>query len=216
MLAKVKFCGMTRPEDAAVAAEIGAAYVGVIFAGGPRKVSIDQAREILAAAGSGVRHVGVFDTNDPDRVADLAEESGVQIVQLHADPLPTDIEAIRQSFAGEVWAAIRLAGSRIPHESDVLFQTADGVVLDAHSETRLGGTGIPLPWNELAVDLARDRGGAAVVLAGGLNPKNVGHAIRTLAPDVVDVASGVETAPGIKDPWLMREFYEAALGHAVH
>lgn len=216
MRAKVKFCGMTRPEDAAVAAEIGAAYVGVIFAGGPRKVSIEQAREILAAAGSGVRHVGVFDTNDPDRVADLAEESGVQIVQLHADPLPSDIEAIRQAFGGEIWAAIRLPGSRIPHEADVLFETADGVVLDARSETRLGGTGIPLPWNELAVDLARDRGGAAVVLAGGLNPRNVGQAIRTLAPDVVDVASGVETSPGIKDPWLMREFYEAALGHTVH
>ena len=216
MLAKVKFCGMTRPEDAAVAAEIGAAYVGVIFAGGPRKVSMDQAREILAAAGPGVRHVGVFGTNDPQCIADLAAESGVQIVQLHADPLPPDIEAIRQSFAGEVWAAIRLPGSRIPHESDVLFETADGVVLDARSETGLGGTGIPLPWNELAVDLARDRGGAAVVLAGGLNPKNVGHAVRTLAPDVVDVSSGVESSPGIKDPWLMREFYEAALGHTVH
>ena len=216
MLAKVKFCGMTRPEDAAVAAEIGAAYVGVIFAAGPRKVSMDQAREILAAAGPGLRHVGVFDTNDPDRVADLAEDSGVQIVQLHADPLPSDIEAIRQSFAGEVWAAIRLPGSRIPHEADLLFETADGVVLDAHAETRLGGTGIPLPWNELAVDLARDRGGAAVVLAGGLNPRNVGYAIRTLAPDVVDVASGVESSPGIKDPWLMREFYNAALGHTVH
>jgi phosphoribosylanthranilate isomerase len=206
---------MTRPQDAAMAAEIGADFVGVIFARGPRKVSVEQAREILSAAGSAVRHVGVFDTNDPDRVAELAAESGVQIVQLHADPMPADVAAIRRGFGGEVWAAIRLAGSHIPHEADELFETADGVLLDARSETGLGGTGNQLPWNALAADLARDRGGAAVVLAGGLNPKNVGHAIRTLAPDIVDVSSGVESAPGIKDPWLMREFYEAAVGHAV-
>jgi phosphoribosylanthranilate isomerase len=64
----------------------------------------------------------------------------------------------------------------------------------------------------LAVDLARDRGSCAVVLAGGLSPYNVVSAIRTLAPDIVDVSSGVESAPGIKDPWLMREFYAAATG----
>jgi phosphoribosylanthranilate isomerase len=86
------------------------------------------------------------------------------------------------------------------------------VLLDAHLENQLGGTGKTLQWNELAVDLARDRGGAEVVLAGGLNPKNVAHAIRVLAPDVVDVSSGIEQSPGIKDPWLMREFFEAAVG----
>ncbi|HKR10252.1 MAG TPA: phosphoribosylanthranilate isomerase [Gemmatimonadaceae bacterium] len=213
MLAKVKFCGMTRPQDAALAAEIGASYVGVIFAKGPRTVSTDQARDILDAAGPGVRRVGVFDTNDPDRIADVADEAGLNVVQLHADPMPSDIEAIRRNFGGEIWAAIRIAGSHIPHELDDLFNLADGVLLDAHSEKKLGGTGIPLPWNELAVDLARDRGGAEVVLAGGLNPSNVAQAIRVLAPDVVDVSSGVESAPGIKDPWLMREFYGAALGH---
>ena len=206
---------MTRPQDAALAAEIGASYVGVIFAKGPRTVSMDQARDILDAAGAGVRRVGVFDTNDPDQVADIAEEAALNVVQLHADPMPSDVEAIRRNFAGEIWAVIRVAGSHIPHELDDLFNLADGVLLDAHSEKKLGGTGIPLPWNELAVDLARDRGGAEVVLAGGLNPTNVGQAIRVLAPDVVDVSSGIESAPGIKDPWLMREFYEATLAHRV-
>jgi len=215
VLAKVKFCGMTRPQDAALAAEIGASYVGVIFAKGPRTVSVEQARDILDATGPGVRRVGVFDTNDPDRVADIAEEAGLNVVQLHADPLPSDIEAIRRNFGGEIWAAIRVTDSHIPHELDDLFNLADGVLLDAHSEKRLGGTGMTLPWNELAVDLARDRGGAEVVLAGGLNPTNVGQAIRVLAPDVVDVSSGIESAPGIKDPWLMREFYEATLSHRI-
>jgi len=213
VLAKVKFCGMTRPQDAALAAEIGASYVGVIFAKGPRTVSTERAREILAAAGPSVRRVGVFDTNDPERVAEVAEEAGINVVQLHADPMASDIEAIRHNFGGEIWAAIRIAASHIPHELDDLFDLADGVLLDAHSENQLGGTGKPLQWNELAVDLARDRGGAEVVLAGGLTPKNVRHAIRVLAPDVVDVSSGIESAPGIKDPWLMREFFEAAMGN---
>ena len=206
---------MTRPQDAALAAEIGASYVGVIFAEGPRKVSPDKAHEILAAAGAGVAHVGVFDTNDADRVVEVADEVGLNVVQLHADPMPSDIEAIRRNFDGDIWAAIRIAGNHIPHEYDELFDLADGVLLDARSENKLGGTGVSLPWNELAVDLARDRGGAAVVLAGGLNSKNVANAIRVLAPDVVDVSSGIESAPGIKDPWLMREFYEAAIGHTV-
>ena len=94
--------------------------------------------------------------------------------------------------------------------------TADAIVLDARSDKRLGGSGQALPWNELAADLARDRGSSAVVLAGGLKPENVAGAIRTLGPDVVDASSGVESSPGIKDPWLMREFYAAATGQRAH
>jgi phosphoribosylanthranilate isomerase len=73
-----------------------------------------------------------------------------------------------------------------------------------------------LPWDQLAIDLARDRGSSAVVLAGGLKPSNVASAIRTLAPDVVDVSSGIESSPGIKDPWLMREFFAAVSGSRTH
>src|SRR5881394_2687426 len=95
VLAKVKFCGMTRPQDAALAAEIGANYVGVIFANGARKVTVDQAREILDAAGPSVRHVGVFGTNDPDEIVGVAEELGLHVVQLHADPGSSAVEALR-------------------------------------------------------------------------------------------------------------------------
>jgi phosphoribosylanthranilate isomerase len=216
VLAKVKFCGMTRPQDAAIGAEIGASYIGVVFADGPRRVTPAQAKRIFEAAGKRVKHVGVFGTNDPDEIARTFEETHLDIVQLHNDPTTSDLKAIRGRFRGEIWAAIRIAGSHIRRESEVLFDTADAVVLDARSEKQLGGTGQALPWNELAVDLARDRGSSAVVLAGGLKPGNVGSAIRTLAPDVVDVSSGVESAPGIKDPWLMREFYAAVSGARVH
>jgi len=222
MLAKVKFCGMTRPHDAALAGEIGASYVGVVFADGPRRVTPTQGRAILDAVGSTVKRVGVFGTNSPEEIERASAEARLDVVQLHADPTTADIRAVRMKFSGEVWAAIRIAGSHIPPESESLFTTADAVVLDSRSERhvrserRLGGTGEPLPWNELAVDLARDRGSAAVVLAGGLKPGNVASAVRTLAPDVVDVSSGVESSPGVKDPWLMREFYAAASGSRAH
>jgi phosphoribosylanthranilate isomerase len=212
LLAKVKFCGMTRPQDAALAAEIGASYVGVVFADGPRRMDAASAKAIFAAAGNGVKHVGVFGTNDPDEIREHADEAGLDVVQLHADPKPGDIGAIRRKFRGEIWAAVRIASSHIPSNAEPLFDTADAVVLDARSEKRLGGTGRALPWGDLAAELARDRGSSAVVLAGGLKPQNVALAIRTLAPDVVDVSSGVETSPGVKDPWLMREFYAAAIG----
>ena len=216
MLAKVKFCGMTRPQDAALAAEIGATYVGVVFADGPRRVDAVSARRILDAAGDSVKRVGVFGTNDPGAISTTAAEVGLDVVQLHADPSNDDVSAIRRQYNGEIWAAIRIAGTHIPQDAELLFQSADAIVLDARSEKRLGGTGRALPWTDLAVDLARDRGSSAVVLAGGLKPDNVATAIRTLGPDVVDVSSGVEVSPGIKDPWLMREFYAAASGIRPH
>ncbi|MGH7652481.1 MAG: phosphoribosylanthranilate isomerase [Gemmatimonadaceae bacterium] len=212
MLAKIKFCGMTRPQDAALAAEIGVSYVGVIFADGPRRMEPTSAKAIFEAAGDRVKRVGVFGTNDPDEITARADEVGLDVVQLHADPKTADVGAIRRTFRGEIWAAVRIAASHIPSEAESLFDTADAVVLDARSEKRLGGTGRALPWSNLAAELARDRGSSAVVLAGGLKPTNVAAAIRTLAPDVVDVSSGIESAPGVKDPWLMREFYAAVTG----
>ena len=216
MLAKVKFCGMTRPQDAALAAEIGVSYVGIVFADGARRVTPTQGRAILDAAGPGVRRVGVFGNNMPEEIARVAEEARLDVVQLHADPTTDDVRAVRKKFGGDVWAAIRIAGSHISPDSEVLFSAADAIVLDARSEKGLGGTGEALPWSDLAVDLARDRGSAAVVLAGGLKPDNVGRAVRTLAPDVVDVSSGIEVSPGVKDAWLMREFYAAATGIRPH
>jgi phosphoribosylanthranilate isomerase len=216
VLAKVKFCGMTRPQDAALAAEIGASFVGVVFADGPRRLGAEQAEAVLDAAGGSVKRVGVFGTNQPEEIAEISDRVKLDVVQLHGDPTVAQVRTIRKTFKGEIWAAVRLSGSHIPVEAETLFDNADAVVLDARSEKGLGGTGEALPWSDLALDLARDRGSSAVVLAGGLNPRNVSTAIRTLAPDVVDVSSGIESAPGIKDPWLMREFYAAATGHRAH
>jgi phosphoribosylanthranilate isomerase len=128
VLAKVKFCGMTRPQDAALAGEIGANYVGVVFADGPRRVTPARGREILDAAGPRVKRVGVFGTNSPEEIEKASGEARLDIVQLHADPTSADIRAVRRKFNGEVWAAIRISGSHIPPESELLFTTADAVV----------------------------------------------------------------------------------------
>src|SRR5438477_5042527 len=148
VLAKVKFGGMTRPQDAALAAEIGASYVGVVFADGPRRVDPGTGRRILDAAGSTVKRVGVFATNEPEEIGRAAETAGLDVVQLHADPSTSDVKAIRGKFRGEIWAAIRIAGSHIPSAAELLFDTADAIVLDARSDKRLGGTGRALPWTD--------------------------------------------------------------------
>src|SRR5688500_5199764 len=96
VLAKVKFCGMTRPQDAALAAEIGAAYIGVVFADGPRRVTATQARDILDAAGRTVKRAGVFGTNAPDEIAKVSEAARLDVVQLHADPTVADVRAVRK------------------------------------------------------------------------------------------------------------------------
>ena len=216
MLAKVKFCGMKRPQDAALASEIGASYIGAIFAASPRQVTLGEAYTMFEAAGPDVKRVGVFGSNDPEEIARTSDRVRLDVVQLHNDPTAGDVARVRTRFHGDIWAAVRIADSHIPSDAEALFVEADAVVLDSRSEHSLGGTGQALPWNSLAVDLARDRGSSAVVLAGGLKPGNVGSAIRTLAPDIVDVSSGIEESPGVKDPWLMREFFAAASGVKPH
>ena len=212
MLARIKFCGLTRAEDAAYAAELGASFVGVIFAESPRRLEPVAAKPVLAAAGSTVKRVGVFGTNSPDEIESVVEQLGLDVIQLHADPTGADVLALRERFKGDIWAAVRVGDGHMPDDAQVLLEAADAIVLDARSQHLLGGTGQALPWSELAGDLARIRGGVSVVLAGGLTPENVGTAIRTLAPDVVDVSSGVETSPGVKDHRLMKAFANAVAG----
>lgn len=219
MRVEVKFCGLTRPEDAARAAELGASYAGVIFAGGPRLVTTERARTILDAACAtrpGIRRVGVFAAEAPDRIARVATSASLDVIQLHGDPSPRTVTEVRSEVPGVLWTVVRVAGDELPDSLGELLAVADGVVLDARVEGRLGGTGVALPWQALSARLRRLRAAAGVrarlVLAGGLHAGNVGEAVAMLSPDVVDVSSGVESAPGIKDHALMRAFAEAASG----
>ena len=193
-----------------MAASLGAEYVGVIFAAGPRRLTTDEAVAVLRNVPEAVRRVGVFDRIDPDAVASIAERLSLGALQLHGGCDGAMIARLRMKFDGEIWAVLRVTNGALPSGARALFEYADAVLLDAHVEGKLGGTGVALPWADLLARLEPLRGrGARLVVAGGLKPENVASAIRVLRPDVVDVSSGVETAPGIKDHTRMRAFRDA-------
>lgn len=211
-LTLLKFCGLTRAEDAAFAASLGAEYAGVIFAGGPRNLSEAQARSVLQALPSSVRRVGVFATNEARSIKRVVETVGLDVVQLHSDPGAADVDAVRAVHKGEVWAVCRPGGADPSERLEALFSTADAVLLDAFAPDVLGGSGRTLPWHLLAESVGKARRGRKLILADGLDHENVASAIDALRPDVVDVSSGVEDRPGIKNRDLMRRFATAVTG----
>jgi phosphoribosylanthranilate isomerase len=215
-MVEIKFCGMTRSSDARQAAEMGAAYVGMVFAESPRRVDVDVAREVAAAArASGARAVGVFGSASPAEIRDLALSAGLDVVQLHADAQADDARRLRELFPGEIWIAVRIGGSGLPPNTGAVFQAADAVLLDTHSKGSLGGTGERFDWKAVAVQIAPMRSTARLIVAGGLRAENVAAAIAALSPDIVDVSSGIEASPGIKDPARMRAFVDAVRGSTL-
>jgi phosphoribosylanthranilate isomerase len=209
MPADIKFCGMTRAADVAEAAALGAEYVGVIFAGGPRHQSVETAMRILGDAPPTLKRVGVVSTQTVAEIAELVRVLALHAVQLHADSAPNRIREVRNATGVDTWAVLRLSGATLPATFHEVAAVADAIVLDAHAPGGLGGSGLKLPWSRLARALESERGQTKLVLAGGLRPENVGDAIATIEPDVVDVSSGVESAPGIKDHERMRAFRDA-------
>ncbi len=211
-MVSIKFCGLTRAADAEQAVALGASFVGAIFAGGPRALLPERAREVFAGVEPGIERVGVFGADALDVVRDVAAIAALSIVQLHGDPRAADVRSVRARFGGKVWAVARAEGSLLPEWAEELFREADAVLLDAHVAGQLGGTGVTLEWEALARSVDEVRGTTPVILAGGLRPANVAQAIRAMHPDVVDVSSGVEQAPGVKDHLKMRAFVEAVRG----
>jgi phosphoribosylanthranilate isomerase len=204
-----KFCGLTRSEDALAAGEFGAAYIGVIFAGGPRQLTPERALVVLDGCGTAAKRVGVFGRASPEEIAKIASAVKLDVVQLSGDPTAADVKAVRAAAGIRVWAVIRVEDS-LPSDAESLFDSADAVVLDARVDGMLGGTGVTISWADIAQQVAAVRRGRSLVLAGGLRPENVAKAIKALAPNVLDVSSGVESAPGIKDHARMRAFAAAA------
>lgn len=211
MPVEIKFCGLTRADDARQAAALGAAYVGVIFAGGPRQLDPVRARAVLDGAGGAVRRVGVFGEQPPAEIARVAREVTLDIVQLHGHLSAEDVRRVRGEIGTGVWAVVRVAGRVDPRCLAALDGEVDAVVLDAFAVGQLGGTGMTFDWSALT-DEARPRR-ARLVAAGGLNPENVSAAIVALRPDIVDVSSGVECSPGVKDHQRMRAFVDAVRGN---
>ena len=209
MAVEVKICGLTRPEDALAAAERGAAYLGVVLASGPRVVPPALVAEIVAAA-RGVRVLGVFGSQPVAEILDIAAATGLAGAQLHGDYRRED--ASRLHAAGlEVWRVVRIAALPDLDRLEEATKDADAVLVEPRVAHAAGGTGVSL---DLAVAReARGRlSGFRMVLAGGLTAENVAGTVALVRPDVVDVSSGVEHLPGIKDPIKIAAFLEAVLG----
>ena len=211
-MVEVKFCGMTRGEDVSYAAGLGAAYVGAIFAGGPRHQTLDGAQRVFGASVPPPMRVGVVAEQTPIEIAGLVNALRLHAVQLHANPTAERIDQVRATTAAKIWAVLQIPGDQLPPDILDIAAAADAIVLDARVPGGLGGSGVTLPWTQLARSLAKVRGNCRIVLAGGLRPENVATAITAIEPDVVDVSSGVESAPGIKDHNRMRAFIEAVAG----
>lgn len=208
-MTEIKFCGLTRREDVDHAVALGAAYVGVIFAGGPRLLTADRARDVLSDVPKTVQRVGVFAEQSDDDIARTTDLAKLDVIQLHADWDPERVARLARLLGRRIWPVVRLQDAVVPTWIVDAFQLGDAVLIDALVAGLLGGTGVALPWPQLATTLGAVRGHGRVVLAGGLRPENVGIAVAALHPDVVDVSSGVESSPGIKDHDRMRAFRNA-------
>jgi phosphoribosylanthranilate isomerase len=211
-MTEVKVCGLMRHEDAAVAAEAGARYLGVILAPGFRRsVTPDAARIILESFQAG--RVGVFVDADEDTLRSIAEAAGVDVLQLHGDESP-ELAARMRAAGWEVWKAVR---ARDADDFSAAVQryagSVDALLVDGYDPASHGGTGARFPWDQVAARRHELPAGLRLIAAGGLRPENVADAVRILRPDAVDVSSGVERAPGEKDPRAVRDFVQAV--HAV-
>lgn len=200
-----KICGLTRPEDAREAVRLGARYLGVIFAGGPRQVDPARARPIVEAAGQ-VPVIGVFGSQGEGEILQVCRTVGLAGAQLHGAHSPERIA--RLEAAGLlVVPVVHLGGAEDLALLDSFRARTGPVLVEPRVPGRLGGTGVALD-----VELGRQARArlphARMVLAGGLTPETVAAAARAVGPDVVDVSSGVEQIPGIKDHQRMARFLE--------
>lgn len=211
-IASIKFCGLTRAEDARVAALLGASHIGAIFVDNSRRrVTPDTARLVFDAAGPDVMRVGVFSCSRLSEIGTIARHTELDVVQLHAVQSAMEIQALRNEFSGPVWAVLGVDADRprLPAGAAEIAEAADAVVFDTSAGGSTGGTGRTFGWAELAADAHAIAGHRTIVLAGGLNPANVNEAVRIFSPAMVDVSSGVEQSPGIKDHDLMSAFANA-------
>jgi phosphoribosylanthranilate isomerase len=199
---RVKICGIRRLEDALLAADLGANALGFIFwPSSPRFIDPYRARTIVAALPPFVTTVGVFVDQPAEYVSDVADLLGLGAIQLHGQE---SIEPYARSAQRIIKAVPMMTGIDVARAvADVPAHAT--VLLDAHDPVKRGGTGRTIDWNQAAA-AARLR---PMILSGGLTPDNIGTAIETVRPYAVDVSSGVESSPGIKDAAKLRALFTA-------
>lgn len=194
----VKVCGITNPDDALFALAMGADAIGMVLAPSTRRVHPDMVRKVVQALPVDAVVVGVFRDERPETILEVIEHTGLRGVQFHGHEIPRDAAMVRR----KVPFLVQAFGPGDPRLARVEEYPVDAVLLDSSTP----GSGVAFDWN-LAEGVAA---GKRVILAGGLTPDNVAAAIEQLRPWGVDVASGVEAAPGRKDPRQVQRFVAAA------
>jgi len=198
---RIKCCGMTRVGDALLAARLGADAIGLVFsARSKRQVTLAQAREIVAALPPFVATVALFMDDEANLVRQVLDEVRPTLLQFHGDESDGWCVQFGHPFLKAI--AMGEGAAALPRLHD--YPHATGLLLDGHAAGEAGGSGKAFDWSLLPGELAQP-----LILAGGLHAGNVGDAVRTAHPWAVDVASGVESAPGIKDPLRLEAFIRA-------
>ena len=196
-----KICGITRIEDALAAAEAGADAIGLVFyAKSPRAVSIQQARDIIAALPAFVTTVGLFVNASRGELNEILDAVALDLLQFHGDETPADCESFHRPY---------IKALRVQSGDDIAllaapYASARGILLDTFVSGVPGGTGAAFDWSLVPHDLSQP-----VILAGGLSADNVQAAIKQVRPYAVDVSGGVEASKGIKDAAKIRAFMQA-------
>ncbi len=213
----VKFCANTNLDDALRAVELGADAVGFVFAPSKRQVTPAQVLEITTLLPLDVERVGVFANHTPQAIADAVKQAALTAVQLHGGVEAERAAELRTLLGPDIPLIHTVAwtiGDDDASEADIRRQlktlaAGDRVLIDAKAGAVSGGLGLSFDWQRAAAVLS-EFPALRIIVAGGLRPDNVAEAIATLAPYGVDVASGVEQAPGRKDPQKLESFIENA------
>jgi phosphoribosylanthranilate isomerase len=204
----IKICANTTLQDAQLAAEAGANAVGFVFAPSPRRVTAAQVAAITPHLATGLEKIGVFVDATLDEICATVRACGLTGVQLHSEA-GCDLSArLRESFGMElrILQVVHFGPDAADHAATIMADpNVDAILVDSRTATAVGGTGVAFDWASARETLFQS-GEARLVAAGGLTPDNVTEAIATLQPWGVDVASGVEMAPGRKDPRKVRDF----------
>lgn len=207
-MVKVKICGLSTAETMQAALDAGADFVGLVFfARSPRNVSLSKAGELAALARGRAQIVTLIVDADDASISAIAREVAPDWLQLHGNEMPERISAIRTLATARIIKAVKVATSADVASAQNYAGAADLVLFDAKSPPGAvlpGGNGLAFDWTIM------EHAPHPFMLAGGLTPANVAEAIRVTGADMVDVSSGVESAPGVKDMGLIRKFIEAA------
>ena len=209
----IKICANTNLADSQLAAELGADAVGFVFAPSPRRVTAEQVAAITSHLPARVEKIGVFQTTDPAEIVSTVRTAGLTGVQLHSTPisdLPATLAARHPGV--RIIQTLHWEGpSQLAAQLDAVRSNPHihAVLVDSRTATASGGTGIAFDWDAARASLAA-LAPLRLVVAGGLTPANVRKAIATLDPWGIDVASGVESLPGSKDPARLADFLRNA------